>query len=90
MSQPLRRFPVTRQYAFRGRLADAAKNSDDSLFRINADGMGLLLALARAGSIPPSRAGAVFDQVARDGNVAFLPFANAWWASQVGHGVAHR
>jgi tetratricopeptide (TPR) repeat protein len=79
---PLRRMPVSRRYAFRGRLMEAAKSADDAVFHANSDGMGLFLALARAGSVPSSRASAVFDQVARDADVALLPFANAWWMSQ--------
>jgi tetratricopeptide (TPR) repeat protein len=79
---PARRYPVSRRYAFRGRLTEAAKSADDSLFRANADGMGLLLALARAGSVSSTRGNELFAQIAREGNVAFLPFANVWWASQ--------
>jgi len=74
--------PLTRRYAFRGRARTALESADTASFHENAESAGLALAFARAGTVSPAAASAVFARAARDQNLAVVPLAFSWWYQQ--------
>jgi eukaryotic-like serine/threonine-protein kinase len=73
------RLLLMRRAMFRGRLRDAYASSDSATLRGGTGGAGIALALAEYGVMPPAAASALFASVARQADLAALPFAFPWW-----------